>query len=81
MYYTIETQVGQKRCDDLKRQADDYRLAEEAMQGNETHSTRFTNVCAWIGERLVVWGYRLQGHVASANIRGAGQVKVADHLS
>jgi len=73
--------VAQKRCDDLKRQADHYRLVKEAVQGNEIHSTRFINVRAGIGERLIAWGIRLQGHVASAYIRGAGQVKVADHLS
>jgi len=74
MYHTIETQVAQKRCDDLKRQADHYRLVKEAVQGNEIHSNRFTNVRVWIGERLVIWGYRLQGHVTSAYIRKGVQV-------
>jgi hypothetical protein len=78
MYCTIDTQVAQKRCDDLKRQADHYRLVKEAAQGNKVHVTRFVKVRKWIGEQLVIWGYRLQGRVTSRNIQGTGQVKVVD---
>ena len=76
MYCTIETQVAQKRCDDLLRQAAHYRLVKEAMQSKARKHHHFKRLSVWLGKRLVSWGEKLLGAIPPVNLQETDQPKV-----
>ena len=50
----------QERYVDLRREAERERLARVALNGSKRRARPYRHVLAWLGQRLVVWGWHLQ---------------------
>jgi hypothetical protein len=50
----------QERYVDLRREVEQERLARHALNGRERRASPYRRVLAWLGQRLVAWGWRLQ---------------------
>jgi hypothetical protein len=52
--------AAQERCQDMRREADRYRLVRQALAGRRTPYPFHYRAMNWLGRWLVAWGYRLQ---------------------
>jgi len=50
----------QERYADLRREVERERLVRYALNGRERRARPYRHVLAWLGQRLVAWGWRLQ---------------------
>jgi steroid 5-alpha reductase family enzyme len=52
--------LHQERYKDLLREAERYRLVQQALAGRERHPPFYYRALTWLGGRLVAWGWHLQ---------------------
>jgi hypothetical protein len=52
--------VKKEYYEDQRRAAALHRLARAAAQGGRTGPTAYAQALAWLGDRLIAWGSRLQ---------------------
>ena len=68
--------IHQERYKDLLREAERYRLAQQALAGREKRDRFHRRALTWLGGRLVAWGWRLQERYGAATaarcLQGAG---------
>jgi hypothetical protein len=50
----------QERYLDLRREAERERLVRQVLNGRERRARPYRHMLAWLGQRLVAWGWRLQ---------------------
>ena len=67
--------VHQERRRELLREADEERLARQALAGRGGRRRFYCRALIWLGRRLVAWGYRLQARYGvAATVPGALRV-------
>ncbi len=52
--------INRARLEDLRREAQQERLANEAVAGRERQQGVFLRVMIWLGQGLAAWGQRRQ---------------------
>ena len=52
--------LARQRHTDLLFKAECCRLVKRALSGSEKQSRFYCRALAWLGHRLVIWGWRLQ---------------------
>ena len=60
MFSWNDVLAHQERYVDLRREVERERLARYALNGRERRARPYRHVRAWLGQRLVAWGWRLQ---------------------
>ena len=60
MFGWMEVVVRRERNEDLRREAERFRLVRQALAGRERHDRFYCRALTWLGRRLVAWGKRLQ---------------------
>jgi hypothetical protein len=60
MFSWNDVLAQQERYVDLRREAERERLVRHALNGSEKRTRSYRHVLAWLGQRLVAWGWRLQ---------------------
>ena len=60
MFSWNDVLAQQERYADLRREAERERLVRQALNGRERLARPYRHVLAWLGQRLVAWGWRLQ---------------------
>jgi hypothetical protein len=60
MFSWNDVLVQQERYADLRREVERDRLVRYALNGRERRARPYRHVLAWLGQRLVAWGWRLQ---------------------
>jgi hypothetical protein len=58
--------AGQERYEDLRREADSYRLVRQALAGRQRGRRFYCEAMNWLGRRLVAWGWGLQERSGAA---------------
>jgi len=58
-----EAAMRHEQYKDLLREAERERLIQQVLAAYESHLSLATCTLAWLGQRLVAWGTRLQGHL------------------
>jgi hypothetical protein len=52
--------IHQERYKELLREAERYRLVRQVRTGHERRHLFYRQALAWLGRRLIAWGWRLQ---------------------
>jgi hypothetical protein len=60
--------VAREHYKDLLREAEQERLARQAMAGGESDPHLYCRMLAWLGRRLVNWGLRLQKRYGALDV-------------
>ena len=60
MFSWNDVLARQERYVDLRREVEQERLARQALDGRERRARPHRHMLAWLGQRLVAWGWRLQ---------------------
>ena len=60
MFSWIDVLAQRERYADLRREAERYRIVRQVMAGRPRHRRPYYRAFAWLGQRLVAWGGRLQ---------------------
>ena len=68
MFSWNDVLAQQDRYADLRREAERERLARHALNGRERHAHPYRHVLAWLGQRLVTWGWRLQARYGACAV-------------
>jgi len=58
--------AGRERHKDLLREAERYRLVHQVLAERGTRDRAWVRALAWLGQRLVAWGQRLQERYGAA---------------
>ena len=64
-----------QRHEDMRREADEYRLIQQALAGRPRRHRFYCRAMDWLGRRMVAWGQRLQERY------GAGAAAPAMHAA
>ena len=60
MFSWNDVLAQQERYVDLRREVERERLVRHALNGRERRARPHRHMLAWLGQRLVAWGWRLQ---------------------
>ena len=66
MSYRLEHLIEMDRYYALLREAEQYRLARQALEGRQKHQAAWCKALSWLGSRLSAWGNQLQQHYGSS---------------
>jgi hypothetical protein len=68
MFSWNDVLAQQERYVDLRREAERERLVQHALTGSEKRTRSYRQVLAWLGQRLVTWGWRLQARYGACAV-------------
>ena len=71
LYGWTEVMVHEARRADLLREAAHERMVRQALAGREEQDRLTRRALAWLGERMVAWGGRLQAQYGAATTAAA----------
>jgi hypothetical protein len=66
MFTWIDILTQREYFAERRREAERYRLARQVMAGRPRHRRPYYRAFAWLGQRLVAWGGRLQERYGAA---------------
>ena len=71
--------IHQERYKELLREAERYRLVRKVRAGREKRHLSYRQALAWLGRRLIAWGWRLQERYGAATATPALRAACKSH--
>jgi len=75
----ISSLIYQERYKDLLREAERYRLVQQALAGRERRHPFYYRALTWLGCQLVAWGWHLQERYGAATATPALRAAYKSH--